>query len=407
MGYHYNQFTSKLKILEIEFHHRKNKTRNQDNIIKTHDPTKRLLTLRVSPSESCLNDDHEEGEQIEEEPDILHLNSINEPSLRSSIKNYYDSFKKIRDNESTFSIERRKRHCRCTCHSNGLIKNEIYHNDKCLNYCEMNLNRQTGIVIREEDLPPIKFINYIETTDFSNKGWFKRSVLKLFNKKKKVDNNNDTSHIEIIAASTTAPVAAPAPTPGSLVVPVTDAGPSDINQQLNSNQYSSFARRRSKLGTSHNEKFHVFDLNCECLNCEKKKQNINKPLEPWKLIINDASLHAARISTGSKSNYSIPNLTLHNADFTNSKHLNPLIDLSATAGRYYDDDDENNFESILKSFDTVKSSKLTLHSEALKSDPIPIQSSAVLYKGFVNDYNDYDGSDAESIDISPLNINNN
>lgn len=374
MGYHINSLKNKFKRLSIEIHHNRNKTSHKDNIIQSRDPNKPLLTLRVNEPnnsdsiqvEDTINEDGEEeleDEQQQQQNDdgrsdeileqdqfvgFTNASEVDDEHVQEHfvhdtlLKSYRSSFKKISTGESNFFQEFKRQQCRCTCHEDaeGSLRNPIYHNQHCLSFCD---NVQQPIKISDV----VDHVNYIEPKKLSSKRkgfWFfkkKHPLAKIQDPKKRQQKDpipdedkqstitSALERIEIIAQST-----------GGVENPTSVPKESDeltINDHKNDHQIevnntakaTSYARRYSKFGSplisfsrsnSDYQKESPSSLNSKNRhNHHHPQQQQQKGSEPWKTIMNDISLHAALLSTGSRPILSKSSLNLV-ADFTSSKH---------------------------------------------------------------------------------------
>lgn len=326
MGFHINLTKNKLRRLKIEFYHNINKTSSKDNVITSRDPNKPLLTLRTG--------EHRNGSLSEVEEVIDELTSIDQEPfegfsitgdqedaasehgtiLGSTVRSCISAYKKAKSGPSSLSLEHKRKQCRCTCHedTNASLRHPIYHNQHCLSFCGSSNIELIENVSKEL----VDHVNYIEPKIQipQRRGFwiFKRKNPFVTNPKgikKAVEGDQDSTttaadRIEIIAQSTS---------PVEDHPQVTDET-SLLAKNLDTQKIeTSYAKRHARSGTS------LINFSRSNSGYGSPTSRQNRATEPWRMIINDISLHAALLSTGSKPILSRSSINL-GADFTSSKH---------------------------------------------------------------------------------------
>ncbi|KAH3688434.1 hypothetical protein WICPIJ_000573 [Wickerhamomyces pijperi] len=346
-----NHWKNRFKRFIVELHYLKNRTTYRDHVIQGKDPKKPLITLRTVVR--CLLDENE-GEidqnetgrfelsqedidptspvNFEEEEafttdvhynQILdHLSASQSPSGRSKIgAGIKDLLHSIRSrNDSDEELERLRHECDCFCHNDNVSTIDETHNNHCVRFC-VQINEEEDLATIER-LMSNQVINYIEPEQQElqrRKYWFfgpKISVSTPQMRKPVVTKEVPRvyNNIEIIAQS---------------LSPPPDA---EELQKLSSSllephvEPSSFSRKHlPKSSTPSEQKHRSANLkDCKCPICERHKKLNQGGVEPWKVVMNDISLYAALVSTGSKPNFHSKSSLNIAADFTSSKHNQPL-----------------------------------------------------------------------------------
>lgn len=325
MGYHINLLKNKFRRFKIEIHHSKNKISSREHIIKKRDLTKPLITLRtVEPSKA--NDEPIEIEQTEaslaqDGDDFLDFsdgvitqdndNTDHTTALGSTVRSYISAYKKVKSGKSSLQLEIKRQQCRCTCHQDAEVnlRSPFFHNQHCLSFCDMS--NYAPQCVTEVVGNVVDHVNYIEPKPKSHhRLWFFRkrhSLAKIPEPQNRTDEATSDAEsiisaadrIEIIAQSTAG---------------IEQSSIFGKNEIQLTNKSTSYSRKKGKSGTS------LIDFsrsNSGCGTSPASRQNNSN--EPWRMVMNDISLYAALLSTGSRPVLSKSTLNLV-ADFTSSKH---------------------------------------------------------------------------------------
>lgn len=382
MGFHINLTKNKLRRLKIEIYHIINKTSSKDNVITGRDPNKPLLTLRTSEKrnrnsvevdetiEELSSIDQERFEGFSSRPnteDQQDVESEHGTILGSTVRSCISAYKKIKSGQSSLSLDHKRKICRCTCHEdvNASLRHPIYHNQHCLSFCGSSNVELIETVSKEL----VTHVNYIEPKTPQRRGFWifkrKRPFSSIPKESKKVPDCDGEStitaadRIEIIAQSTSAVDA------NSKVENEKSSAIKDLEIP---NIETSYAKRYARSGTS----LINFSRSNSGYGSPSSKQN--KATEPWRMIMNDISLHAALLSTGSKPILSRSSINL-GADFTSSKHVPSQQSFS-----------NNSSQSELISFETIPA------LEQQELDLLP-NNENIIPNAFANDEDFFDEND--------------
>ncbi|KAH3675934.1 hypothetical protein WICMUC_002230 [Wickerhamomyces mucosus] len=355
-----NHWKNRFKRLAIEFHHLKNRTSPRDNVILKRDPTKPFITLRSSSYRNSqaninpiididldapLNDiDQNQFEGF----DGVYDENYDEPTLSnrrnlgSSLNGLLYSFREGAT-KSLEDVQRMRSKCNCSCHHehNIIVDTFDSHDQYCIMFCVQRNNlKENGNI---EQLLLDHHVNYIEPSIFikPNIGSLwplkQENLLSVF--KRWVGENTklpkNFKDIEIIAQSNCS-----VPTQDedeissnnleneekcitsvsdcqSTIENLIEVSSSKIESSFSRKQYRNSFPIISNLDKYNRERFSIFE--------SKQRTPTQSSPESWKVVMNDISLYAALISTGSKpvlQSKSSLNLV---ADFTTSKHQDGII----------------------------------------------------------------------------------
>lgn len=347
MGYHINLLKNKFKRLKIEVHHNKNKISSKEHVIKNRDPSRPLITLRtfdpatnidpVEVEETIEEQDDEQEESPTEQNDFIGFSDRSEGDgvethsqnddnhnntvIGSTIRSYISAYKKIKSGQSSVTLEVKRQQCKCTCHNDteGSLRSPLYHNQHCLSFCDKT--NYTPPSVNEVSKKVVNHVNYIEPKSrLRRRFWFfkrRHPLSKIPDPPTPIEEEDPPSNsesiisavdrIEIIAQSTGG-------IDQSSIFDQQDAQEVETEKIAKS---TSYARRNTKAGVP------LIDLSRSNSGYAKETYSPaskqHKSNEPWRMIMNDISLHAALLSTGSKPVLSKSSLNLV-ADFTSSKH---------------------------------------------------------------------------------------
>lgn len=292
MSYSLEYFKNKFKRLVIEVHHRKNKISNREHIIHIKDPTKPFITLRVDNENSEYEDIESTDGEVEPE--------------------HFDGFSSFSKSQEDLVVESRVSSFTRRTRPLNIISRPSTPTDSNQAHLEM-LEHQKRL---EDTLKG--HINYIETElPPRRRFWFfgrRYPELKEGNKDSRepielINNDNEDedlseNNIELIAHSSKEP---------------TDVNNNYETEPFNfqtNEKLSSYSRKKHNLSLLSLSKPSSRE-NCNCAACIRRQKN---QLEPWKIVMNDISLHAALLSTGAKNPIQHESFNNLVADFTSSKH---------------------------------------------------------------------------------------
>lgn len=334
-----NHWKNKFKRLIIEVHYLKNRTTYKDHVIQIKDPNKPLITLRtgvrclyedtgeVDPNETELTqEDIDPNHFIEVEgrnyqfSEFTHNMILDHPSPQSLTggtklgTGFKDLLHSIRSrNDSDEELARLREVCDCFCHEDNVSTINDTHNNHCVRFC-VQINEEEDFAAIER-LMSNQVINYIEpeTHDLRRrKYWLFGPRISLPVKKAK-DSISESpriyNNIEIIAQSFSPPLE-------------NEKLPNSTSQLEPMNEPSSYSRKLFLKSSALSEQNHINkdQKECKCPICERNKKLELGGTEPWKVVMNDISLYAALVSTGSKPNFHLKSSMNLAADFTSSKH---------------------------------------------------------------------------------------
>lgn len=307
MSFQYNQLKGKFKRLVIEFHHNKNKLGSKEHFIKVKDPTRPLLTLRTNQG-----DGEEEETPYKDESTVIEQNNEQFEGFTGCIDNEHAIEEEKEEaavpQEGTYLTERRRRGSAIPDDNFKLSPGDL----------EDHLKRL------EQSIGEINYI--VRPPKGRKKYWLfgKRlepQIIPDFPTTKVADEEEiENPSIEILVQSTESQgrlSESRATAEEDLIDVLSDEEEPLLNYEVKN---SSFSRKNSR----HNVSLITLTRSlspkadqCPCAVCERKKQ---PAYQPWKVIMNDISLQAALLSTGSavpKWDYSSGILQ---SDFTSSKH---------------------------------------------------------------------------------------
>ena len=329
----YNQelsnFKYKIKRLLIEFHHHKNKTSHNKSVVHDRDRTKPLMTLRT------LNNGSDSLKSIAIDETFDGFSCIGEAAgMRPSgdcdatfsiTRGVVDTMKYIigdlRRQSSEVSLQKKRDECQCPCHSNPhqIIYNK--HLDTCLQACSLiPSNNSENIGTLEEQLLK-SGVHYIgESQQPKQPSRFHRFMNWLHGRHQASSNSHVDCSGKMASSSFDPEGRIEIITESHLPDAETSSPKERIKSPAQENRASSYARKRqnpvqSLIGLARD---HTNDVRCSCSLCDKKQHKVGT--QPWKVVMNDISLYAALLSTGSKPNTPTASFQPLVLDFTQSKH---------------------------------------------------------------------------------------
>lgn len=345
---------NKVKRLVIEFHHHKNKTTYRKSVIQGRDRSKPLMTLRTQTQYTDTTDQDAldslfEGfscvAQQPEEDDMQHLSNGISRGVFETLKHMVSS---MRRQNSDVLLGKNHRASGCVCHQEDLdhIDPNFFHLGNCMQGCSENNLRDRKSSQELVELLMEHGVKYIEASTTKKKSrlrrmmkWFQGTQGGTSTIMRNVCPNDvpvhkvsgSTKNIEIVTESHgyISPLNTPNDILDSYFEPQGDQLQSQAHDVDPHNQkllnFSSYSRKHLKNTTSMVSlaRNHSTDGFCACATCEKRQQQMKLGLEPWKVVMNDISLYAALLSTGTKPTPSIASSQKVVLDFTQSKHQQP------------------------------------------------------------------------------------